>query len=99
MIIWIRSAAIAAGKAGDAVAFVNKATKLIHDKHKVTITASRPIAGNPTRIFWSSQHDDLQGYELAHQEINSDPEFLQMAIEASPFFIAGTTHDEILRTF
>jgi hypothetical protein len=32
MIIWIRSAAIAAGKAGDAIAFVKKATKLIHDK-------------------------------------------------------------------
>lgn len=99
MIIWIRSAAIAPGKVSDAMAFVKKATKLVQDKHDTKITLSRPISGNPTRIFWSSLHDDLQGYELAHQKINSDAEFLHMLTDASSCFIAGSTHDEILRTF
>jgi hypothetical protein len=99
VIIWIRSAAIAPGKAVDAITFVKKATKLVQDKHGITITVSRPISGNPTRIFWSSQHEDLQGYDVAHQKINSDAEFLHMLAEASPCFIAGSTHDEILRTF
>jgi hypothetical protein len=98
MITWIRSAAIAPGKAADAFTFVRKATKLIEDDHNIKITVSRPIAGNPTRIFWYSQHDDLQAYEREHQKINTDSEFLQMLGEASHCFIAGSTHDEILQT-
>jgi hypothetical protein len=98
MITWIRSAAIAPGKVVDAFAFVRKAAKLIEDKHAIRIVPSRPLAGNPTRIFWYAQHDDLQAYERDHQKINTDPEFQQMLSEASPFFIAGSTHDEILQT-
>jgi hypothetical protein len=98
MITWVRSAAIAPGKVGDTFAFVKKAAKLIQDKHNITITVSRPIAGNPTRIFWSSQHENLQDYERKHQKINTDTEFLQMLTEASLCFIAGSTHDEILQT-
>lgn len=77
---------------------MKKATKLIDDKHNIKITVSRPFAGNPTRIFWYSQHDDLQAYEREHQKINTDAEFLQMLGEASNCFIAGSTHDEILQT-
>ena len=98
MITWIRSAAIAQGKVADAFAFVKKAAKLIDDNHSIKITVSRPISGNPTRIFWHSQHDDLQAYEREHRKINTDPAFLQMLGEASNCFIAGTTHDEILQT-
>lgn len=98
MITWIRSAAIAPGKVGDAFSFVRKAARLVQDRHNITISISRPIAGNPTRIFWSSQHPSLQEYERDHQKINSDPEFLQMLAEAAHYFIAGSTHDEILQT-
>jgi hypothetical protein len=98
MITWIRSAAIAPGKVPDAISFVKKATKLIEDKHSIKIIVSRPIAGNPTRIFWYCQHKDLQAYEREHRTINSDPEFMQMLGEASYCFIAGTTYDEILQT-
>jgi hypothetical protein len=98
MITWIRSAAIAPGKVGESFAFVKKAAKLVQDKHDITISISRPIAGNPTRIFWSSQHQSLQEYERDHLKINSDPEFLQMLAEAAPCFIAGSTHDEILQS-
>ena len=98
MITWIRSAAIAPGKVPDALAFVKKAAKLIEDKSNVKITVSRPIAGNPTRLFWQSQHDDLHAFERDHQKINTNAEFLQMLGEASHCFIAGSTHDEILQT-
>ena len=97
MITWIRSAAIAPGKPADAFASVKKAKKLIEDKHDIRIIVSRPLAGNPTRIFWYSQHDDLQAYEREHQKINTDAEFLQMLGEASHCFIAGSTHDGLLR--
>ena len=51
------------------------------------ITISRPLAGNPTRIFWYSQHADLLAMN-ASQKINGDTEFQQMwdrppAIEAA----------------
>ncbi|PZM17211.1 NIPSNAP family protein [Rhizobium tubonense] len=98
MITWIRSAAIASGKLPDAFAFVKSAAKLIEEKHNIKITASRPLAGNPTRVFWYSTHDDLQAYEREHQKINTDPEFQKMLGGASDCFIAGTTHDEILQT-
>jgi hypothetical protein len=98
MITWIRSAVIVPGKMGDAVAFVKKSTKLIQEKHHLTISASRPLAGNPTRLFWSSQHPDLQEYVNAHQKINTDPEFQQMLLESSNCFLGGTTHDEILQS-
>jgi len=98
MITWIRSAAIAAGKAPEAFAFVKKAARLIEEKHAVRIVVSRPLAGNPTRIFWYAQHEDLQAYERDHTAINTDGEFLQMLGEHSHCFIAGTTHDEILQT-
>ncbi|TCR93012.1 NIPSNAP family protein [Rhizobium sp. BK376] len=99
MITWIRSAAIAPGKVPDAFAFVKKAAKLIEEKYAIKIVASRALAGNPTRIFWYAQHDDLQAYERDHQKINTDIEFQQMLGEASQCFIAGSTHDEILQTF
>jgi hypothetical protein len=98
MITWIRSAAIAPGKMGDAVAFVKKSAKLIQEKHKITISASRPLAGNPTRLFWSSQHEDLQDYVTAHHKINTDLEFQQMLSESSNYFLGGTTNDEILQS-
>jgi hypothetical protein len=98
MITWVRSAAIAPGKAPDAIAFVKKAAKLIEDKHNTKIVVSRPLAGNPTRIFWYSQHADLPAYEREHQAINTDREFLAILGETSSFFIGGTTHDEILQT-
>ena len=98
MITWIRSAAIAPGKVPEAFAFVKKASDLIERKHAISIVVSRPLAGNPTRIFWHARHDDLQAYERDHRTINTDGEFLQMLGEASHCFIAGTTHDEILQT-
>ncbi len=98
MITWIRSAAIAPGKVNDAFAFVRKAVAHIEDRHAIRIVASRPLAGNPTRIFWYAQHDDLQAFERDHQAINTDVAFLQMLGEASHCFIAGSTHDEVLQT-
>lgn len=98
MITWIRSASIAPGQVPDAMAFVKKATALIERKHGIRIVVSRPIAGNPTRLFWSSQHDDLQAYARDHGIIGADAEFLQMLGASSHCFIAGTTHDEILQT-
>lgn len=98
MIIWIRSAAVAQGKMGEAIGFVKKTSAHVQQKHNIAITVSRPIAGNPTRIFWSSQHDDLQAYERDHRTINSDMEFVKMMGEGAQLFIGGTTHDEILQT-
>jgi hypothetical protein len=98
MITWIRSAAIAPGKVTDAFTFVKKASKLIEENYAIRITVSRPLAGNPTRIFWYAQHDDLAAYEHDHQTINNDAAFLQMLGEANSCFIAGSTHDEILQT-
>ena len=97
MITWIRSAAVTPGHMPDAIAFVKKASKLIENKHGIRIVVSRPIGGNPTRIFWSCQHADLQAYEREHQTINTDAEFMQMLGAASQYFMAGTTHDEILQ--
>lgn len=98
MITWIRSAATEPGKAADAFAFVKRAAKLVEDRHGVEIMVSRPLAGNPTRIFWYSQHKDLMAYEREHRAINTDAEFLQMLAGAADYFIAGSTHDEILQS-
>lgn len=75
-----------------------KGLRTHREKHAISINVSRPLAGNPTRIFWYAKHDDLQAYERDHRAINTDGEFLQMLGEHSHCFIAGTTHDEILQT-
>ena len=98
MITWIRSAAIAPGKTSEAFAFVRRARTLIAEKHGIDIAISRPLAGNPTRIFWSSVHADLASYARDHQTINTDTEFQQMLGEVALCFIAGSTHDEILQS-
>jgi len=98
MITWIRSAAIAPGKVADAFTFVARAAKHIEDEHAINIVVSRPLAGNPTRIFWYAQHEDLQAFERDHRTINSDVAFLQMLGAAAHCFIAGSTHDEVLQT-
>ncbi len=98
MITWLRSAAIAPGKVPDAFAFVNKAARLIEENHGIRIAISLPLAGNPTRIFWSAQHQDLQAFERDHKAINTGAAFLRLLGEASSCFIAGSTHDEILQT-
>ena len=98
MITWIRSATIAPGKTGEAFAFVRSATKLIKHKHNIMIAVGRPIAGNPNRVFWRSEHADMAEYEADHRKISTDGEFLQIMREAGPCFVAETTHDEILQS-
>jgi len=59
MITFVRSALIAPGKTGDAIAFANQVAKHIKDKHGTALEMLMPIGGNPNRIAWHARYESL----------------------------------------
>jgi hypothetical protein len=56
-----------------------------------------PIAGNPSRIGWSAQYENLTALETAQASFVTDSKYMEMVAKSSDNFIAGSVHDEIWR--
>ncbi len=52
MITHLRSAAIAPGKTGEAIAYAQSIAKLVKEKYRTAVEILMPIGGNPARIAW-----------------------------------------------
>ena len=54
MVTVVRTGAIAPGKTAEALTFAHQISKLIKEKHGVTIELLVPVGGNPGRIAFKS---------------------------------------------
>jgi hypothetical protein len=98
MVHFTRSAEIAPGKLGEALAFAHKVAQHMHDVHGSTLLLLVPVGGNPSRIAWHSTYEDLAHYELLTNKLHADSAYQNLVAEAGPLFNAGSVHDEIWRT-
>ena len=98
MVTMIRSAAIAPGKAGDAVQFAYNVTKFIHDKYGVKIHIMMPIGGNPNRIGWQITYESVADWDALGSKLLADPEYGAMVAANAATFIPGSVHDDLWKS-
>jgi len=98
MITITRTASIAPGKTGDAMAFAHLVARHIKEKHGVAMEILMPIGGNPGRIAWQSRYDSLGQWETLIGKLMADKDYMDMVARQSLTFLAGSVHDDIWRS-
>jgi hypothetical protein len=98
MITIIRSAAIAPGKTGDAIAFAKTIAKYIEEKYGTKLQLLMPIGGNPNRIAWLGHYESLAQWETLATKATTDAEYMALIVNNAPTFLPGSVHDEIWRS-
>ena len=94
----IRSASIAPGKVGDAIAFAHTMAKHIHDKYGVKLTVSMPVGGNPNRIAWFATYPSLAEWEALSGKLMTDSDHATAVASNSSTFLPGSVHDDLWRS-
>jgi hypothetical protein len=98
MIRFVRTASIAPGKLGDAIAFAKQVSVLIEKIAKVKLEVMMPVGGNPNRIAWRTEYASLAAMEEATAKLMADPKYLSLLSKGGANFIAGSVNDSIWRT-
>jgi hypothetical protein len=98
MINSMRTALIAPGRTGDALAFANQVAKHIKEKYGTTLELLMPIGGNPGRIAWASRYQSLGVWETLSAKLIADSDYLGMIAKNASTFLPGSVHDELWRT-
>ena len=97
MITLYRSASIAPGKNASTYAFAHEMAAYVKDKTGSTVKVAVPVGGNPNRIVWSLQYDNLGALETQQTKLMADTKYMDMVAKGSDNFIPGSVHDEIWR--
>jgi len=95
MIVFVRTASIARGKTGDAIAFAHKVAGYINDKHGVKLQVLLPVGGNPLRVAWTARHDGLADVEALLGKLMGDPDYMNMVKDGGDNFIEGSLNDQM----
>jgi hypothetical protein len=97
MINFHRSASIASGKAVAAMSFAREVAALIKAKTGLEVKIGVPIGGNPNRIGWYVQYENLAALEDTQAKLLQDQKYMELIAKSAENFIAGSVHDEIWR--
>lgn len=95
MIAFSRTASYTAKTFGSAMAFAHEVCGQVKKVTGVDVRVSVAVAGNPQRIRWSAEFDNLGALEAAMKKLMSDQAYLQMVAQASDSFIEGSLVDEM----
>lgn len=98
MIRFVRSASIAPGKLGDAIAFAKQVSEFIKRQYGVPLEVMLPVGGNPNRIAWRAEYESLGAMDAMQTKMLADREYLELVAKGSANFIAGSVNDVIWRT-
>jgi hypothetical protein len=98
MVRFVRTASVAPGKLGDALAFAKAIAEYIAKRHGVTLEVLMPVGGNPQRIAWKTDYASLAALEEVTTKLLADATYLEMSAKGSGNFIAGSLNDAIWRT-
>jgi len=97
MITFVRTGAIAPGKAPGAIAFAQKIVAYWQATYDREIEILRPVAGNPNRISFVGRYKDLAEFDASAIRSMTDAKYMELLGTAADLFIAGSIHDEIWR--
>ena len=98
MIRFVRSASIAPGKFADSVAFAKQISEFIKRQFGIQVEVMMPVGGNPQRIAWRAEYENLAALDAAQTRMLTDREYLDLVAKGSNNFIAGSVNDVIWRT-
>ncbi len=98
MITFVRTAKIAPGKVGEALAFAHQIAKLAEKITGLKVGVTMPIGGNPFRIAWVAAEPDLASLEANTNKLQSNPEYMKLSESSASFFLPGSAHDEMWRS-
>lgn len=98
MIIFTRTALIAPGKAREAIAFAQQITKLIKERHGTSLEILMPVGGNPYRIAWRTQYENMAQWETLSAKLLADADYMATIAQNSATFLPGSISDEFWRT-
>jgi hypothetical protein len=98
MITFVRSASIAPGKTGEAIAFGQQIGRHIKERYGISVELLMPVGGNPYRIAWRAQYQSLAQWEDLAPKLLADAEYMGMIAKNSATFLPGSVRDELWRT-
>ncbi|HYB51474.1 MAG TPA: hypothetical protein VED47_10255 [Burkholderiaceae bacterium] len=98
MITFTRTLTSTADKFPAAMAFAHEIAGYLKSKVGVDVKVQvAPCGGNPWRVRWVAQYENLAAYEQIGQKLMSDHKYMELAGKGTSqgLFIAGTTFDEV----
>jgi hypothetical protein len=98
MIAFVRTAGVAPGKTGAAIAFAHEIAAYMKSAYGVELEVLRPIGGNPQRIAWSTRYKDLAAMEEVSTKSLADKQYWAIVNKGSDNFVPGSMHDAIWQT-
>ena len=99
MITLTRSATVMPGMLAPAMAFANEISKQVTATTGTDLKIAVPVGGNPSRIAWIANYENLAQYESAGLKLLADEKYLELTKKAAGILVPNTLHDEIWRTF
>jgi hypothetical protein len=97
MITSYRTANVAPGKFPSAMKFAHEAAAYIKQKTGEENRIAVPIGGNPFRIGWSAEHENLAALDAYLMKLAGDQKYIEMLVKNADNFIGGSVHDQIWR--
>ena len=98
MIRFVRSACVAPGKFGDALAFAREISEFIGKHYNVKLEIMLPVGGNPQRIAWRAEYPNLAAMDEFQSKLLLDSKFAELSSKGGANFVAGSMNDVIWRT-
>jgi ketopantoate hydroxymethyltransferase len=98
MIRFVRTSNIAPGRFADALAFAKEISDYIQKNSGTRVEVMLPVGGNPQRVAWRAEYENLGAMETSQMKMLADPKYLELAAKGATNFIAGSTNDVIWRT-
>lgn len=98
MIRFVRSASIAPGKFGDALAYAKQICEYLGKHHGVKVELMMPVGGNPHRIAWRIEYASLAAMEESQSKFMADANYVDLISKGGTNFVAGSANDAIWRT-
>ncbi len=99
MITFRRTVSVAPGMFSAAIAFANEIKAQVKASAGVDLQIAMPVGGNPNRIAWMSNHENLAQFEASSQKLLSDQKYQELLKKTVGIIVPDTTVDEIWRTF
>jgi hypothetical protein len=97
VIYFHRSASVAPGKAITAILSAREIAAYIKSKSGLEVKIGMPVGGNPNRIGWYVQYENLAVLEDTQARLFQDQKYMELIARSAENFIAGSVHDEIWR--
>jgi hypothetical protein len=67
-------------------------------KTGVEMRIMMPVSGNPWRICFLSEFENLTAVDAFQAQLRGDQKYRELLVEGSDYFIAGSITDEFWRT-